>query len=81
MFTVDSGYPRQVMTAQWSSISNSTTAPPPRPSSHTSQDKSRPTSNTSSGEEPPPPYTPATTEMVYDPNATDELHDWEDRNN
>ena len=29
----------------------------------------------------PPPYSPPSQPSVYDPNAADELNDWDERNN
>eukprot|EP00090_Calanus_glacialis_P004545 TRINITY_DN13400_c0_g1_i1.p1 TRINITY_DN13400_c0_g1~~TRINITY_DN13400_c0_g1_i1.p1 ORF type:complete len:549 (+),score=97.43 TRINITY_DN13400_c0_g1_i1:261-1907(+) len=81
VFTVNTHQapPSAPITAQWTSEQTVPLHPPTR----SSQPSSRPNSGNSdkTGESTLPPYTPPQGLSVYDPNASDELKDWDDRNN
>ena len=79
VFTVNTHHapPSAPITAQWTAEQTIPLHPPTR----SSQPNTRPNSGNSdkTGESTLPPYTPP--QGVYDPNAADELKDWDERNN
>jgi len=78
VFTVHShGPPSAPITAQWSARAPETVPLRPKSGSRPNSGNSDKTGDSIL----PPPYSPPSQPSVYDPNAADELNDWDERNN